>query len=336
MAEDKKDYQLFKEGWTGFDPNAPVAKNSMDNLNPSELLNPNYSAPKNSMDKLTAKDVLPQETFNKPKKVEQPNTDEDMGAEAMASFDVQAENLQQQSQVTLASLMNKRKELEQKYNSGMRDQRTMIKIMAIGKLIAALGQLAGGGRGQVFVDKDPYQVNAWKEMDRLRNELRYYSGKLDAQEQAQIKAMTDGLNKIALEKTKLQGNIAIQKAKNAFAKEKLKIEQDYKLALQQAKTAAQKEIADYTFELKMKELKERQDNTMQAIYARGGVQQGLAETKHNHKIKEQENDATLKANAPKAHYDANMGEWVVYNPQSSAGNMENYPESGKTKNRPTF
>lgn len=157
---------------------------------------------------------------------------------------------QQQYATTLADIRKRRQELEAKYQPDIERQRKIMKIMALGKLIGQLGQLAGGGAGTPVVDKDPYQINAWNELNRMRNEQRYYSNQLDAEERAARQGMQQGLSRLNIEKAKAGQRMAeiTQKYDLEFKKmginaqlkaafEKLKY--DYNVKLQEARTEGQ-------------------------------------------------------------------------------------------------
>lgn len=151
---------------------------------------------------------------------------------------------------TLADIRKRRKEVEQRYQPSIDRQQKVMKIMALGKLLGQIGQLAGGGRGPVIKDKDPQQINAWNELNRMRNEQRYYSNQLDAEERAARQGMQQGLSRLNIEKAKAGQRMAeiTQKYDLEFKKmginaqlkaafEKLKY--DYNVKLQEARTEDQ-------------------------------------------------------------------------------------------------
>ena len=57
---------------------------------------------------------------------------------------------------TLADIRKRRQELENRYQPDIDKQKRVMKIMALGKLIGAIGKFAGGGWGKVA--KDPASV----------------------------------------------------------------------------------------------------------------------------------------------------------------------------------
>ena len=156
---------------------------------------------------------------------------------------------------TLADIRKRRQEVEQKYQPSIERQQKVMKIMALGKLLGQLGQLAGGGRGPVIKDKDPYQVNAWRQLEQTKNEQKYYMGQLDAEERAARQGMQQGLSRLNIEKAKASQRMAEMSQKydlelkkmGANAELKAAFEQlkhTYAVELQNAKTAGQLAVVE--------------------------------------------------------------------------------------------
>ena len=192
---------------------------------------------------------------------------------------------------TLADIRQRRKELDAKYQPDIDRQKRVMKIIALGKLIGQLGQLGGaaigGAAGTPVVDKDPYQINAWKELNRLQAEQKYYGQQLDAEEKAARNNMQTGLDKLRYENMR----------QNLLSKNRREEnEQRYKLM-------RERDINQYALKTELETLKQgfrkelenaKGTRQLQAIYARGGVALKTAAAKFGYKLTEAQVNAILK------------------------------------------
>ena len=191
---------------------------------------------------------------------------------------------------TLADIRQRRKELDAKYQPDIDRQKRVMKIIALGKLIGQLGQLGGaaigGAAGTPVVDKDPYQINAWKELNRLQEEQKYYGKQLDAEELAARKSMQAGLDKLAVEEIRAQRNAdaIVQrynmqlKVKEYDANVKMKIAElnhDFKVAYKKAEREEQRETLKLKYGLEFEK-----------ILKQGEKEKDVASTKHGYTSEE--------------------------------------------------
>lgn len=179
-----------------------------------------------------------------------------------ADYQAQA---QRQYANTLADIRRRRQELEAKYHPDIQRRQKIMKIMALGKLLGQIGQLAGGGRGPVIRDKDPYQINAWNQLQQLKNEQKYYGQQLDAEERAAHKSMQAGLDRLAVEELKAKRNAEsiaqryqMQMNLKMYDREtKLKVleaTEQFKKDYLRAQGEEQRETAKYNYELALKKI----------------------------------------------------------------------------------
>ena len=209
-------------------------------------------------------------------------------ADPFAGYQEQA---RQQYATTLADIRQRRKELEEKYQPDIDRQKKVMKIIALGKLIGQLGQLGGaaavGAAGTPVVDKDPYQINAWKELNRLQTEQKYYGQQLAAEERAAQKNMQTGLDKLRYENMR----------------QKLLSENRMKENEQRYKLMKDRDINQYALKTELETLKQgfrkelenaKGTRQLQAIYARGGVALKTAAAKFGYKLTEAQVNAILK------------------------------------------
>ena len=136
------------------------------------------------------KTTIPQQPQTQP---QQPQQDPYAAQEEQARRDYAA---------SLAEIRQRRQAMEAKYQPSIDRQKKVMKYIALGKLLGAIGQLAGGGRGPYIKDPDPYQINAWNQLKQTEAEKRAYDNKFDAEEMALGKEYRQGLNRIALEKSR--------------------------------------------------------------------------------------------------------------------------------------
>ncbi len=215
-----------------------------------------------------------QEAVAPPVQPAQPQPDPYAGYERQA---------QQQYATTLADIRRRRQELEQRYQPDIDRQKRVMKIIALGKLMGQLGQLAGGGAGTPVVDKDPYQINAWNELKRMQNEQRYYGQQLDAEEKAARNNMRTGLDRLRYQDMLSKNRMAENKQRYDLMKERdmnqymlktdlEKLKQDFKEKAEQAKGSRQ----------------------LQAIYARGAVALQTAAAKYGYSLNLAQANAILK------------------------------------------
>lgn len=194
---------------------------------------------------------------------------------------------QRQYASTIADIRRRRQELSQRYQPSIERQKKIMKIMALGKLIGQLGQLAGGAGGVQVVDKDPYQINAWNELNRMRNEQRYYGQQLDAEERAAMNNMRTGLDKLRYEN--MRQNLL---SKNRMAEN----EQRYKLMkerdMNQYALKGELETLKQNFRKEIEEAKGQRQ--LDAIYARGGVALQTAAAKYGYSLSLAQVNAILK------------------------------------------
>lgn len=176
---------------------------------------------------------------------------------------------------SLADIRRQRRAMQERYRPDIEKQQRMMKINALGKLLGAVGQLAGGGRGPVIKDPDPYQITAWNRLQQMKNEQKAYDRYFDTQEMAAAKGMRDSLSRLNAEKYKAaarQGELTqkyaleMQKlAANAQIKGMLaEADRQFKREMQASKTADQLKVAERRHELAVEE-----------ILKRAGVQKGL-------------------------------------------------------------
>lgn len=223
---------------------------------------------------------------------------------------------------TLRSLRLQRQELEDKYNKGIDRHRTAIKINAVGKLITALAQLAGGGRGVVQKDSDPYQVNAWRQLDQLRAEKRQDMARYEAQENALISAEQRRRSQLELER--IRANVQAEKAR---------IDYIYKLNLNNAKSEADRILAKEKHDSKIAEIEAQGKKQEKVVGARISGQikledakQKNRETNQKNKVEGQKDVWTHKVNNPMP----NRGGIVIGGNTSTAPTVLSNPYNQKT------
>ena len=168
---------------------------------------------------------------------------------------------QRQYASTIADIRKRRQELEAKYQPNIERQKKMMKIMALGKLIGQLGQLAGGGAGTPVVDKDPYQINAWNELNRMRNEQRYYGQQLDAEERAAMNNMRTGLNRLALENAKQKAAMAQIQERARLTQETNAKRQAAQMEIEKIKIQAREDLKKMGFDQALKLMEQRFKNS---------------------------------------------------------------------------
>lgn len=168
---------------------------------------------------------------------------------------------QRQYASTIADIRRRRQELEAKYQPSIERQKKMMKIMALGKLIGQLGQLAGGGAGTPVVDKDPYQINAWNELNRMRNEQRLYGQQLDAEERAAMNNMRTGLNRLALENAKQKATMAQIQERARLTQETNAKRQAAQMEIEKIKIQAREDLKKMGFEQALKLMEQRFKNS---------------------------------------------------------------------------
>lgn len=227
---------------------------------------------------------------------------------------------QQQYATTLADIRKRRQELEAKYQPDIERQRKIMKIMALGKLIGQLGQLAGGGAGTPVVDKDPYQINAWNELNRMRNEQRYYGQQLDAEERAAMRNMQTGLNRLALENAKQKATMAQIQERARLTQETNAKRQAAQAELEKIKIQARIDLKNLGYEQALKLMEQRFKNSA-ALKQMG--------------FDNQENLAYLRASLDADKREDNMNTTtVVTTTKDAAGNQQRTTTKSGSVTRP--
>lgn len=246
---------------------------------------------------------------------------------------------------TLADIRRRRQELESRYQPNIERQRKIMKINALGKLLGQLGQLAGGGAGTPVVDKDPQQINAWNELNRMRNEQRYYSNQLDAEERAARQGMQQGLSRLNIEKAKAGQRMAeiTQKYDLEFKKmginaqlkaafEKLKY--DYNVKLQEARTEGQVAVIEANMRRDAAKLARQASNDEEKDKRRhqNKLDEIAAQGKENRETK-----STPAGGSTVTYVGAGKGGRKGQNQPSGFGNAPTAGQTtGSTTNKPPF
>lgn len=170
-------------------------------------------------------------------------------------YDTYGRQMREDYATTLADIRKRRQAMEERYQPDIDRQRKMMKIVALGKLLGALGQFAGGGRGKIVKDTDPYQINAWKRLEATKAEKRAYDRQFDAEELAARKGMQQGLSRLTTEKAKSMQRIAELAMKTELKLKEIganaeikaafeKLKHDNAVAMQNAKTAGQVAVVE--------------------------------------------------------------------------------------------
>lgn len=198
---------------------------------------------------------------------------------------------EQQYANTLADIRKRRKELEEKYQPQIDRQKRVMKIMALGKLLGQLGQLAGGGAGTPVVDKDPYQINAWKNLDQMRQEQMYYNRQLDAEERAATQSMQTGLNRLAdrrmqydMQTERLQAQADLNREKQAHKEKMATLQHAMNMELQNAKTEDKKEEIRLKYSQMLAHENLKHQNRLEAYKAKGAVDMDVDDYRTHNKI----------------------------------------------------
>ena len=180
---------------------------------------------------------------------------------------------------SIADIRKRRQAMSQRYQPDIARQQRIMKVMAIGKLLGALGQLAGGGRGPVIRDKDPYQINAWNRLQQLQNEQMVYGRQLDAEERQAIANMQSGLSRLryegARQKMQNQYRIAEMQEKSRLAQETEKQKQQNKITLKQMDIEARKELEGIKNKYKLMSIAQTHINRLDAYAAKYGYDADL-------------------------------------------------------------
>ena len=168
---------------------------------------------------------------------------------------------QRQYASTIADIRRRRQELSQRYQPNIERQKKMMKIMALGKLIGQLGQLAGGGAGTPVVDKDPYQINAWNRLRQMENEQRLYGQQLDAEERAAMNNMRMGLNRLTLENAKQKAAMAQIQERARLTQETNAKRQAAQMEIEKIKIQAREDLKKMGFDQALKLMEQRFKNS---------------------------------------------------------------------------
>ena len=207
-------------------------------------------------------------------------------------------DLRKQHASSLAEIRRRRRELDEKYQSSEDRQKRVMKIMAIGKLVGALAQFAGGARAGVAKDDDPYQLHAWKQLNQTRAEHKEYGKALDSEEKALNKTMQDALNKAQMKRAESVNKRTEQLEKFQTSLYLKAYDRETKVRLQELKNWYDRQMFNAKTDWEREKLQKQYAYNLSLIEARLDASLARQDNAAQNDITKKELGAEIAANTP--------------------------------------